>query len=152
MRNLFRLITCLVFVVVLPASPVSASNDKTIDIGFVGGSGTLGARRGWGVLAGGARLKRYHYGAYGYGIQVGNWFSDPATFFVEGGVGAIVILFPAYAGAGIRMKEGKTVGGQISVAVGAGPLFLVTRGYTEEHRLSAELTLGLVIPIPLFPF
>lgn len=150
MSNHLRSLIFLAVAMVLVPSPSFA--DRPVEMAFFGGSGTLGARRGFGVLGGGAHLECGPYGCYGYGVHMGKRFSAPSTSFIEAGGGVLVLFFPAYAGIGLRMKEGKTTGGQVSLGLGAGPLFLVTRGYTEDNNLSAEFTVGLVIPIPLTAF
>jgi len=147
MSKYLKAVICFMLGIVISAPPVLA--DKPLDAVFFGGSGTLGARRGFGVLGGAAHLECGTYGCYGYGLHMGKRFSELSTSFIEAGGGALILFFPVYAGLGVRMKEGKTTGGQLSLGLGAGPLFLVTRGYTEDNRLSAEFTVGLVIPIPL---
>lgn len=58
-----KAVVCLILGIVMSAPPAQA--DKPLDVVFFGGSGTFGARRGFGVLGGAAHLE---CGTYSLGL------------------------------------------------------------------------------------
>lgn len=116
---------------------------------FFGGSATAGERVGLGAFVGAAKLTcdTGLYGCLGYGLSAGHRFSDPSASFIEGGGVFLFTVIPAYAGVGMRLKNQRIAGGQLSIATGILPVFLVFRAYNENSHISGEATLGFLWPL-----
>ncbi len=122
---------------------------EPLNVALIGASATAGARAGVGVSAGIARADCGELGCAGYGLLLNNRFGRYYTASLEAGVGMFVMVVPGYAGLGVRARDGKVVGGQVSVGTGAGPVMALLTIFTEDARLSAEVGLSATFPIPI---
>lgn len=133
------------------SSILAADTSETVP--FLGGSATAGERYGLGAFTGIAQFncKTEIYGCFAYGAHAGYRFSNSPTSFVEAGGGLMFLVIPVYAGIGIRMKEHEVTGGQVSVATGFFPFFLITRAYNEKSDIAAEISLAFFWPLKAIP-
>lgn len=60
-----------------------------------------------------------------------------------------MMVVPGYAGLGVRARDGKVVGGQVSAGTGVMLVMALRTIFTEDARLSAEIGLSATFPIPL---
>jgi hypothetical protein len=137
-----------IFLLFLDASKSLAYQSEDV-VPFFGGSATAGERIGLGAFVGAAKLTcdTGLYGCLGYGLSAGHRFSDPSASFIEGGGVFLFTVIPAYAGVGMRLKNQRIAGGQLSIATGILPVFLVLRAYNENSHISGEATLGFLWPL-----
>ena len=107
-----------------------------------------GPRAGLGISGGVARATCGDLGCQGYGLLLGHRFGLYQTTFLEAGAGFFLMYVAAYAGLGVRAKDGRMVGGQISLGLGGGPILPTLTAYTEDKRLLGEFSLSVLLPIP----
>lgn len=117
--------------------------------GILGASATVGPRGGLGVSTGLARATCGELGCHGYGLVLNNRFGMHYTASLEAGTGFFVMLVPAYAGIGVRAKDGRTSGGQLSFGTGAGPVLGLITIYSANSKIGAEFGLSANLPIPI---
>jgi hypothetical protein len=60
-----------------------------------------------------------------------------------------MMVVPGYAGLGVRARDGKVVGGQVSAGTGVGPVMALLTIFTEDSKVLAEIGLSATLPIPL---
>jgi hypothetical protein len=143
-----RACTFTVLVLCLQAYTAYAAREP-LNLTFIGANATAGSRAGLGVTTGIARARCGELGCGGYGLVLNNRLGRYYTASLEAGVGMYFMLVPAYAGLGVRARDGKVVGGQVSVGTGAGPVMALLTIFTEDARLSAEVGLSANLPIPI---
>jgi hypothetical protein len=141
-----RIFTAVLILLVV-SSKVYAIPKEPTSAALIGVIGDLGSSPSSGAVVGFADGYCHSYGCHGYTLLAGYKPTTPSASFIEVGSGLYVLYFPLYAGAGVRMKDGKPSGGQISLASGFGPFFVGSRAYNEAKRLKAEIWLGLFLPI-----
>ena len=122
---------------------------EPMNVALIGLSATAGPRAGLGVTTGIARARCGELGCGGYGLVLNNRLGRYYTASLEAGVGMFMMVVPGYAGLGVRARDGKVSGGQVSVGTGVGPVMALLTVFTEDARLSAEIGLSATLPIPL---
>ena len=140
------MLTVLLFC--LPVNAARAAREP-ISVALIGANATAGPRAGLGVTTGIARAECGELGCGGYGLVLNNRLGRHYTASLEAGVGMFMMVVPGYAGLGVRARDGKVVGGQVSAGTGVGPVMALLTIFTEDSKVLAEIGLSATLPIPL---